>query len=179
MNKLIEQNLKDIEKITRSFYYRYKLDIYYEFEDVMQGAILKLLQTIKYFNPQKSPITRFIYIQISNHCKNLIADLKKDSKAINFEKIDRQFNIVGGEDNEKYYIDECIEDSCYMEENIISEQMNNYYINLFKGDDIKIKITFLLSQGYKRKDICKFLNINTRAYDWQLILIKREILKVV
>lgn len=178
MNELIENNLDDIEKICNHFYNRYKLKRYYEFEDVMQGALLFIVSTIKHFDINKAPITRWLYIQISNHCKNLIKDMKKDSKAINYDFMNRQLVSVGCYEDINE-IDDIMDFDFNLEHIIIGSQITKEYIKIFKDDKLKLKIIYYLINGYKRKEICDILNIKTRVYDYQLKLIKRELKKVI
>lgn len=67
-----EFDYKEIELLVKSAVRRSKQHVYAEFEDVVQEAMLFLFKNLKYYDPAKSKISTFVYINVHKSLINQI-----------------------------------------------------------------------------------------------------------
>lgn len=178
---MVEKHLEDIKRITWNFYKRYKLNIYFDYEEVLNEVVIYILKTVKYYDETKSKFTSFLFMQINNRCKRLIEEVNYKSNLLNYDE-----NLTISLHNENYgdveennnSLDNLISDNINIENEFLENENINQIITMFKEDKTKLNILLLMLKGYKRNEIAKMLNINTRHFDYQRNLIKRELKRV-
>lgn len=60
----------EIQKFVRSAVYRSKQHVYAEFEDVVQEAMYFLLKNLKYYDPAKSKMSTFVFMNVRQSLVN-------------------------------------------------------------------------------------------------------------
>lgn len=179
MNEIIIEKLEDIKKITYKFYDNLKLKRFYEYDDVLNECIIYLLQTLKYYDENKSPLNRFLYIQINNKCLRLLENTLQPSKVVNYDTSLRYNNNSYKFENEDInYIEELLIADVNITSDYVSKDNINNIINYFKDDETKLKIIFLILKGYKRNEITKILNIKPKHFDYQRKVIRDKLNKI-
>lgn len=178
---MVEQYLDDIKRITWNLYKKYKLNIYFDYEEVLNEVVVYILKTVKYYDETKAKFTSFLFMQINNRCKRLIEEVNYKSSILNYNE-----NLTISIHNESYgdveenanSLNEILSDNINIENEFLQNENINQIIEMFKDDEIKLNIIILMLKGYKRNEISKMLNINTRHFDYQRNLIKKELIKV-
>lgn len=178
---MVEEHLQDIKRITWNFYKKYKLNIYFDYEEVLNEVIVYILKTVKYYDETKSKFTSFLFMQINNRCKRLIEEVNYKSSILNYNE-----NLTISLNNESYgeveennnSLNDILSDNINIENEFLENESVSQIVEMFKDDKIKLNIILLIIKGYKRNEISKMLGINTRHFDYQRNLIKRELIKV-
>lgn len=63
-------DFNEIQKFVRSAVYRSKQHVYAEFEDVVQEAMYFLLKNLKYYDPAKSKMSTFVFMNVRQSLVN-------------------------------------------------------------------------------------------------------------
>lgn len=179
MNNIIEEKINDINKITNKFYKDYKLNRFYEFGDVVNECVVYILQTLKYYDKNKSPINRFLYLQIKNKCLRLLENTLQPSKLVNYDNsLKFNNNTQKFDNNDINFIDELLVDNINLVNDYESKDNIINIITTFKDDELKTNIIKLILMGYKRNEISSILNIKNKQFDYQRKLIREKIIKI-
>lgn len=160
---IIERNFKEIDKISRSIFYRYKLKSVIEIDDFIQETSIECLKQVKNYNDSYK-FTTFIYKVCSTKAKEIIRTAHGTSKSydkldirMNTISIDYQYNKEDGE------IDVQISDEKDFKKDLfVRLEVERIFQNI-NVREIDKKVMILYMRGMSYREISQFLDIPTSS----------------